>query len=84
MRSKLLIEQINNSKIIAEDIELKLRAGSASVIDLATEKMNFYDLRSQKVALEYQLLIEIMNFHQAVGRQCDLTNLCVQIESLSN
>ena len=84
MRSKLLIEQIDNSKIIAEDIELKLRAGAASVIDLATEKMNFYDLRSQKVALEYQLLIEIMNFHQAVGRQCDLTNLCDQIESLSN
>ena len=84
MRSKLLIEQIDNSKIIAEDIELKLRAGAASVIDLATEKMNFYDLRSQKVALEYQLLIEIMNFHQAVGRQCDLTNLCDQIESLSD
>ncbi len=84
MRSKLLIEQISNSKIIAEDLELKLRAGAASVIDLATEKMNFYDLRSQKVALEYQLLIEIMNFHQAVGRQCDLTKLCDQIESLSN
>ena len=65
-------------------MELKLRAGAVSVIDLATEKMNFYDLRSQKIALEYQLLIEIMNFHQAVGRQCDLTSLCDQIESLSN
>ena len=84
MRSKLLIEQIDNSKIIAEDMELKLRAGAVSVIDLATEKMNFYDLRIQKIALEYQLLIEIMNFHQAVGRQCDLTNLCDQIESLTN
>ena len=84
MRSKLLVEQIDNSKIIAEDIELKLRAGAASVIDLATEKMNFYDLRSQKVALEYQLLIEIMNFYQSVGRQCDLTNLCDQIDSITN
>ena len=48
LRSKLLLDQIENSKVISEDIELKLRAGAASVIDLATEKMNFYDLRSQR------------------------------------
>ena len=45
LRSKLLLDQIENSKVISEDIELKLRAGAASVIDLATEKMNFYDFR---------------------------------------
>ena len=78
-RTKLLAKQIDNSQIIAEDLELKLRAGAASVIDLAKEKMNFYDLRSQNVSLEYQFLIEIMNFYQAVGRQCDLTDLCGQI-----
>ena len=84
MRSKLLIEQIDNSKIITEDIELKLRAGAASVIDLAKEKMNFYDLRNQNAALEYQLLNEILNFYQAIGRQCDLTGLCDQINSTVN
>ena len=81
-RSKLLEKQINNSQIIAADLELKLRGGAASVIDLAKEKMNFYDLRSQNVALEYQFLIEIMNFYQAVGRQCDLTDLCGQINRI--
>ena len=79
LRSKLLSSQIENSKVISEDIELKLRAGAASVIDLATEKMNFYDLRSQSVALEYQNINEIINFYQDIGYQCDLTELCDQI-----
>ena len=78
-RSKLIAEQIENSEYIAEDIELKLRAGAASVIDLATEKMNFYDLRGQMIALEYQNISEIVNFYQALGHQCDLTELCDQI-----
>ena len=79
LRSKLLSSQIENSKVISEDIELKLRAGAASVIDLATEKMNFYDLRSQAIALEYQNINEIINFYQDIGYQCDLTALCDQI-----
>ena len=79
LRSKLLSSQIENSKVISEDIELKLRAGAASVIDLATEKMNFYDLRSQGIALEYQNINEIINFYQDIGYQCDLTELCDQI-----
>ena len=79
IRSKLIAEQIENSAFIAEDIELKLRAGAASVIDLATEKMNFYDLRGQMIALEYQNISEIVNFYQALGHQCDLTELCDQI-----
>ena len=79
IRSKLIEKQIENSKFIAEDIELKLRAGAASVIDLATEKMNFYDLRGQMIALEYQNISEIINFYQALGHQCDLTELCDQI-----
>ena len=79
LRSKLLSSQIENSKVISEDIELKLRAGAASVIDLATEKMNFYDLRSQGIALEYQNINEIINFYQDIGYQCDLTALCDQI-----
>ena len=83
LRSKLLSSQIENSKVISEDIELKLRAGAASVIDLATEKMNFYDLRSQAIALEYQNINEIINFYQDIGYQCDLTELCDQINLLS-
>ncbi len=79
LRSKLLLDQIENSKVISDDIELKLRAGAASVIDLASEKMNFYDLRSQKAALEYQNTNEVINFFQAVGFECDLTELCDQI-----
>ena len=78
-RLQLLETQAKNSKSISEDMELKLRAGAASVIDLATEKMNFYDLRTQKVALEYQNLNEVINFFQALGHQCDLTELCDQI-----
>ena len=83
LRSKLLSSQIENSKVISEDIELKLRAGAASVIDLATEKMNFYDLRSQAIALEYQNINEIINFYQDIGYQCDLTELCDQINLVS-
>ncbi len=79
LRSKLLQDQIENSKVISEDIELKLRAGAASVIDLATEKMNFYDLRSHGIALEYQNINEIIKFYQGLGYQCDLTELCDQI-----
>ena len=78
-RSKLLTDQIENSKKIADDLELKLRAGAASVIDLATEKMNYYNLRRQNTEYEYQLLNEILNFYQLIGRQCDLTDFCGQI-----
>ena len=83
LRSKLLSSQIENSQVISEDIELKLRAGAASVIDLATEKLNFYDLRSQAIALEYQNISEIINFYQDIGYQCDLTELCDQINLVS-
>ena len=79
LRFKLFVDQIENSKVILNDIELKLRAGAASVIDLATEKMNFYDLRSQSVALEYQNTNEVINFYQALGHQCGLTEICDQI-----
>ena len=81
-RLQLLETQAKNSKSISEDMELKLRAGAASVIDLATEKMNYYDLRSQKVALEYQKISEIIKFYEVIGRQCDLTALCDQINDL--
>ena len=81
-RLKLLETQAQNSQSISKDIELKLRAGAASVIDLATEKMNFYDLRSQKVALEYQKINEILKFYEVIGRECDLTALCAQISDL--
>ena len=80
LRFQLLLDQIENSKVISEDIELKLRAGAASVIDLATEKMNFFDFRSQRAALEYQNINEVINFYQALGHQCDLTELCDQID----
>ena len=82
-RLKLLETQAQNSQSISKDIELKLRAGAASVIDLATEKMNFYDLRSQKVALEYQKINEILKFYEVIGRECDLTALCDQINDLA-
>ena len=83
LRSKLLLDQIENSKVISEDIELKLRAGAASVIDLATEKMNFYDLRTQRAALDYQNINEVIKFFQALGHQCDLTELCDQINLIA-
>ena len=79
LRFKLFVDQIENSKVISNDIELKLRAGAASVIDLATEKMNFYDLRSQSIALEYQNTNEVINFYQVLGHQCGLTEFCDQI-----
>jgi len=41
--------------------------------------MNFYDLRSQGIALEYQNINEVINFYQDIGYQCDLTELCDQI-----
>ena len=82
-RLQLLETQAKNSRSISEDMELKLRAGAASVIDLATEKMNYYDLRSQKTALEYQRINEIIKFYEVIGRQCDLTALCDQINDLA-
>ena len=45
--------------------------------------MNFYDLRSQKVALEYQRINEIIKFYEVIGRECDLTALCDQINDLA-
>ena len=83
LRSDLLQTQTENSQSISDDMELKLRAGAASVIDLATEKMNFYDLRSQKVTLEYQKITEIINFYEVIGRECGLTGLCDQISVLA-
>ena len=83
LRSDLLQTQTENSQSISDDMELKLRAGAASVIDLATEKMNFYDLRSQKVTLEYQKITEIIKFYEVIGRECDLTGLCDQISVLA-
>ena len=82
-RLQLLETQAKNSKSISEDMELKLRAGAASVIDLATEKMNYYDLRSLKAALEYQKITEIIKFYEVIGRECDLTALCDQINDLA-
>jgi len=78
-RSNLLEMQIENSQVISEDMELKLRAGAASVIDLATEKMNLFDLRSQKVSLEFQKINEIIKFYGTIGLECDLAELCDQI-----
>jgi outer membrane protein TolC len=83
LRSDLIDAQTGNSKIISEDMELKLKAGAASVVDLATEKMNFYDLVSQKVALEYQKIQEVIKFFQILGHECDLTALCDQVNSLA-
>ena len=83
LRSDLIDAQTGNSKIISEDMELKLKAGAASVVDLATEKMNFYDLISQKVALEYQKVQEVIKFHQVLGHECGLTALCDQVNSLA-
>ena len=79
LRAKLFEDQIKNSNAISNNIELKLRAGAASVIDLATEKMNFYDLRRQSIALDYQNTNEVINFYQALGHQCGLTEFCDQI-----
>ena len=42
--------------------------------------MNFFDFRSQRAALEYQNINEVINFYQALGHQCDLTELCDQID----
>ena len=81
-RLALLDAQLENSVIIANDMELKLRAGAISVADLATEKMNYFDLKGQKVALEFQRSNEILNYHQALGYGCSLINLCGQVKSI--
>ena len=81
-RIALLDAQIENSTLIASDMELKLRAGTVSVADLATEKMTYFDLNSQKIALEYQRFNEVLNYHQALGYECNLINLCDQIKSV--
>lgn len=81
-RMALLDAQLENSEIIASDLELKLRAGAVSVADLATEKMNYFDIKGQKAALEFQRMNEILNYHQALGYDCSLVNLCEQIESV--
>ena len=82
-RIALLDAQIENSQIIAADMELKLRAGTVSVADLATEKMTYFDLKTQKITLEYQRFNEILNYHQALGYECNLINLCDQIKSVA-
>ena len=81
-RIALLDAQLENSEIIATDMELKLRAGAVSVADLATEKMNYFDLKSQKIALQFQRANEILNYHQALGYDCSLVNLCGQVKSI--
>ncbi len=81
-RIALLEAQLENSEIIANDMELKLRAGAVSVADLATEKMNYFDLKSQKIALQFQRANEILNYHQALGYDCSLVNLCNQVKSI--
>ena len=81
-RIALLNAQLENSEIIATDMELKLRAGAVSVADLATEKMNYFDLKSQKIALQFQWANEILNYHQALGYDCSLVNLCGQVKSI--
>ena len=82
-RMALLDAQIENSEVIASDMELKLRAGAVSVADLATEKMTYFDLKTQKITLEYQRFNEILNYHQALGYECNLINLCDQIKSVA-
>ena len=81
-RIALLDAQLENSEVIATDMELKLRAGAVSVADLATEKMNYFDLKSQKIALQFQRANEILNYHQALGYDCSLINLCNQVKSI--
>ena len=81
-RIALLNAQLENSEIIATDMELKLRAGAVSVADLATEKMNYFDLKSQTIALQFQRANEILNYHQALGYDCSLVNLCGQVKSI--
>ena len=66
-RMALLDAQLENSEIISTDMELKLRAGTVSVADLATEKMNYFDIKGQKVSLEFQRGNEIFNNNQALG-----------------
>ena len=53
-----------------------------SVADLATEKMNYFDIKGQKVSLEFQRGNEILNYYQALGYDCDLINLCDQTGSV--
>lgn len=82
-RVKLLDAQIENSEVIAADLELKLRAGAVSVADLATEKMNYYDLRNQKIALDYQRISEILKFYETIELGCELASLCSQVEEVA-
>jgi len=84
VRSDLIEAQMGNSKIIAKDMELKLRAGAASVVDLATERMNLFDLKNQKAALEYQKIQEIIKFYETIGQECSLTAMCDQVNTLIN
>jgi len=44
--------------------------------------MTYFDLNSQKIALEYQRFNEVLNYHQALGYECNLINLCDQIKSV--
>ena len=81
-RIALLDAQLENSEVIATDMELKLKAGAVSVADLATEKMNYFDLKSQTIALQFQRANEILNYHQALGYSCSLINLCNQVKSI--
>jgi len=81
-RVNLLDTQIENSSNIVDDLELRLRAGTVSVAELATEKMTYFDLRNQKISLENQLINEILNFYETIEFACDLVNLCTDIEAL--
>jgi len=82
-RVNLLDTQIENSSNIVDDLELRLRAGTVSIAELATEKMTYFDLRNQRIALENQRMTEILNFYETVEFACDLVNLCTDIEALT-
>lgn len=82
-RVNLLEAQIENSSKIVDDLELKLRAGAVSVAELATEKMTYFDLRNQRIALENQQMSEIFNFYETIEFACDLVNICAEIDALT-
>ena len=44
--------------------------------------MNYFDIKGQKVSLEFQRGNEILNYYQALGYDCDLINLCDQTGSV--
>ena len=41
-----------------------------------------FDLKSQKIALQFRRANEILNYYQALGYDCDLIELCDQVKSI--